>query len=96
MTTQPKTLDDLKLWLARTTGGSAEDVDRIIQNVSAVAIVRYRQHEAEQAPRQPPPSPPQIGVTMETVKAYVDGRLEGITLSGHAHGADVPSTGEMA
>jgi hypothetical protein len=75
MSTQPKTIDDLRTWLTNSYGVSAEDAANIISGVSTFAIASYMQSEADRKP-----AVPQTGqvLTMETVKAYVDGRLEGI------------------
>ena len=91
MTTQPKTIDDIRTWLTNSYGVSAEDAANIISGVSTFAVATYMQSDANRKPAVPQAGQ---GLTMETVKAYVDGRLEGITVSGHAHGTQTSLRGE--
>ncbi len=75
MSNQPKTIDDIRTWLTNSYGVSAEDAANIISGVSTFAIATYMQSEADRKPTVPQAGQ---GLTMETVKAYVDGRLEGL------------------
>ncbi len=78
---QPKTIDDMRTWLTNSYGVSEEDAANIISGVSTFAIATYMQSEADRKP-----AVPQAGqaLTMETVKAYVDGRLVGFSRE-HTH-----------
>lgn len=76
MTTQPKTIDEIRTWLTNSYGVSEEDAANIISGVSTFAIASYMQSEADRKPAVPQAGQ---GVTMVTVKAYVDGRLEGMS-----------------
>ena len=60
-------------YVSRTTGASEEDAAKVVHAVAAFAVAQYMADQASQPPAAPAPQ----GVTMEQVKAYVDGRLEG-------------------
>ena len=62
-------------YVSRTTGASEEDAEKVVRAVAAFAVAQYM---ADQANKLPVPPAPQ-GVTMEQVKAYVDGRLEALS-----------------
>ena len=81
MSTQPKTIDDIRTWLTNSYGVSREDAANIISGVSTFAIASYMHSEADRKPAVPHVE--QV-LTMETVKAYVDGRLDGVGLSDKA------------
>lgn len=64
-------------YVSRTTGASEEDAEKVVRAVAAFAVAQYMAEQASQPPAAPAPQ----GVTMEQVKAYVDGRLETLSPS---------------
>lgn len=73
ITVTPTSFPAAVRYVKSLTGASEEDAEKVVHAVAAFAVAQYMADQANKLPAAPEPH----GVTMDQVKAYVDGRLEG-------------------